>query len=209
MRHHQPLHTLATIFLLGLLAACKPPAGVGPAAVDAEDEKQIRALIGRMEVAWNRGDFRGYMEGFANPDVVFVSRGRIPEGLAGHARSLHPRLRDLSADARHAALLRHQDRDARTGCRAAHQPLSSRSAGEAARRHQHALDAQARRQVGHCTEPRVIARAGLKRGRQSSCIVREAMLLPEGVGQHLGGTSGVVRGGGPVAARALHRRHDE
>ena len=83
MRHHRPLHTLATIFLLGLLAACKPPAGVGPAAVDAEDEKQIRALIGRMEVAWNRGDFRGYMEGFANPDVVFVSRGEFQKDWQG------------------------------------------------------------------------------------------------------------------------------
>ena len=29
-----------------------------------------------MEEAWNRGDFRGYMEGFANPYVVFVSRGK-------------------------------------------------------------------------------------------------------------------------------------
>jgi uncharacterized protein (TIGR02246 family) len=30
-----------------------------------------------MQAAWNRGDFHGYMAGFANPDVVFVSRGRI------------------------------------------------------------------------------------------------------------------------------------
>ena len=41
------------------------------------EEEAIRALIARMQAAWNRGDFRGYMEGFANPDVVFVSRGRI------------------------------------------------------------------------------------------------------------------------------------
>jgi ketosteroid isomerase-like protein len=33
-----------------------------------------------MEAAWNRGDFRGYMEGFANPGVVFVSNGRIQDG---------------------------------------------------------------------------------------------------------------------------------
>ncbi len=41
------------------------------------EEEAIRAVIARMQAAWNRGDFRGYMEGFANPDVVFVSRGRI------------------------------------------------------------------------------------------------------------------------------------
>lgn len=42
-----------------------------------EDQEAIRAVIARMEEAWNRGDFHGYMAGFANPDVVFVSRGRI------------------------------------------------------------------------------------------------------------------------------------
>jgi uncharacterized protein (TIGR02246 family) len=41
------------------------------------DQDAIRTLIADMEVAWNRGDFNGYMAGFANPDVVFVSRGRI------------------------------------------------------------------------------------------------------------------------------------
>tara|TARA_R110002124_G_scaffold133942_7_gene296521 strand:+ start:6179 stop:6565 length:387 start_codon:yes stop_codon:yes gene_type:complete len=42
-------------------------------------EDAIRAVIAAMESAWNRGDFRGYMEGFANPDVVFVSGGRIQQ----------------------------------------------------------------------------------------------------------------------------------
>jgi uncharacterized protein (TIGR02246 family) len=36
-----------------------------------------------MEAAWNRGDFRGYMEGFWNPGVVFVSRGRFQDGWQG------------------------------------------------------------------------------------------------------------------------------
>jgi uncharacterized protein (TIGR02246 family) len=36
-----------------------------------------------MEAAWNRGDFRGYMEGFANPDVIFVSRGKFQRGWQG------------------------------------------------------------------------------------------------------------------------------
>lgn len=41
------------------------------------DQDAIRTVIADMEAAWNRGDFGGYMAGFANPDVVFVSRGRI------------------------------------------------------------------------------------------------------------------------------------
>jgi uncharacterized protein (TIGR02246 family) len=49
------------------------------ASWSAEDQA-IRALIGEMQAAWNRGDFAGYMAGFANPDVVFVSRGRIRTG---------------------------------------------------------------------------------------------------------------------------------
>lgn len=78
------LRTLATILLFALVAACKPQAQSASAAVDPEAEKQeIRALIGRMEVAWNRGDFRGYMEGFANPDVIFVSGGRFQKDWQG------------------------------------------------------------------------------------------------------------------------------
>ena len=43
----------------------------------AAEERAIRQVIGDMEAAWNRGDFRGYMQGFRNPDVVFVSRGQF------------------------------------------------------------------------------------------------------------------------------------
>jgi uncharacterized protein (TIGR02246 family) len=43
----------------------------------ATDSDAIRTVIAEMQAAWNRGDFHGYMAGFANPDVVFVSRGRI------------------------------------------------------------------------------------------------------------------------------------
>ena len=47
--------------------ACTTRVECSTAAVNQEVEEQaIRALIGRMEAAWNRGDFRGYMEGFAN-----------------------------------------------------------------------------------------------------------------------------------------------
>jgi ketosteroid isomerase-like protein len=36
-----------------------------------------------MEAAWNRGDFRGYMAGFVNPGVVFVSGGKFQSGWQG------------------------------------------------------------------------------------------------------------------------------
>ena len=36
-----------------------------------------------METAWNRGDFRGYMAGFKNTDVVFVSGGKFQAGWRG------------------------------------------------------------------------------------------------------------------------------
>ena len=64
---------IATVFAVPLCSAAS-----------AEEEKEaILALIGRMEAAWNRGDFRGYMEGFANPDVIFVSRGQFQKDWQG------------------------------------------------------------------------------------------------------------------------------
>jgi uncharacterized protein (TIGR02246 family) len=71
------MRACVAILVLALMAACQPQ-------VDEEAEKQaIRAVIARMEAAWNRGDFRGYMEGFANPDVVFVSRGQFQKDWQG------------------------------------------------------------------------------------------------------------------------------
>ena len=73
MKHHCLVATLTLV----LLAACTP-------RVDEQAEQQaIRDVITRMEAAWNRGDFRGYMEGFANPDVIFVSRGRFQKDWQG------------------------------------------------------------------------------------------------------------------------------
>ncbi|MBB5725117.1 uncharacterized protein (TIGR02246 family) [Sphingomonas endophytica] len=55
-----------------------------PAAADpAQDRAAILTLVAQMEQAWNRGDFRGYMAGFSNPDVVFVSSGRFQDGWQG------------------------------------------------------------------------------------------------------------------------------
>ena len=65
-------------------AACSPASPPPPSVTTEQVDKQaILDVIGRMEAAWNRGDFRGYMEGFANPDVVFVSKGRFQQGWQG------------------------------------------------------------------------------------------------------------------------------
>ncbi len=77
------IRTALAILVLAATVGCTSMAG-RDAAVDSEVEKQaIVALIGRMEQAWNRGDFRGYMEGFANPDVIFVSRGEFQKDWQG------------------------------------------------------------------------------------------------------------------------------
>ena len=47
------------------------------------DKAAILDTINRMEEAWNHGDFRGYMAGFKNPDVVFVSGGKFQQGWQG------------------------------------------------------------------------------------------------------------------------------
>ena len=53
------------------------------AASPQADRTAILSVIHRMEQAWNRGDFRGYMAGFKNPDVVFVSGGKFQQGWQG------------------------------------------------------------------------------------------------------------------------------
>jgi ketosteroid isomerase-like protein len=85
-----------------MCAGAKPapdPCGQGLAqeegsASAAADKKQILDVIARMQDAWNRSDFRGYMEGFKNPDVVFVSGGRIQSGWQG---TLDHYIRDYTA----------------------------------------------------------------------------------------------------------------
>jgi hypothetical protein len=73
---------IATLLpLLGSVAradTCSLP----PATVEAQ-KKLILALINGMQEAWNRSDFRGYMQGFKNPDVVFVSGGRFQNDWQG------------------------------------------------------------------------------------------------------------------------------
>ena len=53
------------------------------AASPKSDKAAILNVVEQMEGAWNRGDFRGYMAGFKNPDVVFVSGGKFQQGWQG------------------------------------------------------------------------------------------------------------------------------
>jgi ketosteroid isomerase-like protein len=53
------------------------------AATPQSDRAAILDVVHHMEEAWNRGDFRGYMAGFKNPDVVFVSGGKFQDGWQG------------------------------------------------------------------------------------------------------------------------------
>jgi uncharacterized protein (TIGR02246 family) len=84
----RPVLILALI--LAAVSCCRAPA-YDPAA----EQRAIRQVIAGMETAWNRGDFRGYMQGFKNPDVIFVSRGRFQRGWQG---TLDHYLRDYGGD---------------------------------------------------------------------------------------------------------------
>ena len=59
------------------------PALALAAATPQADKAAILETVHRMEGAWNRGDFRGYMAGFKNPDVIFVSGGKFQDGWQG------------------------------------------------------------------------------------------------------------------------------
>jgi len=66
------------------LAGCAPvPRPTLTPAAEQAEKQAIVDVIARMQAAWNRGDFRGYMEGFANPDVIFVSKGRFQRDWQG------------------------------------------------------------------------------------------------------------------------------
>ena len=66
-------------FLAILFVLLAVPAAASPSS----DRAEILSTVHRMEQAWNRGDFRGYMAGFKNPDVVFVSGGKFQQGWQG------------------------------------------------------------------------------------------------------------------------------
>lgn len=81
-------------------------APVAPSVAPEVEKAAILAVIQRMQDAWNRGDFRGYMEGFKNPDVVFVSGGRFQDGWQG---TLEHYIRDYGSSAEARGQLRFYD----------------------------------------------------------------------------------------------------
>ncbi|MBJ7483396.1 nuclear transport factor 2 family protein [Brevundimonas sp.] len=50
---------------------------------EAAERATILDTVATMQAAWNRGDYEGYMQGFKNPDVIFVSGGKIKNGWQG------------------------------------------------------------------------------------------------------------------------------
>lgn len=88
---------LLTLLSVDARAAPLPP------PVEAAEKSAILSVIQRMEAAWNRGDFAGYMEGFAKPDVVFVSRGKFQADWQG---TLDHYVRDYGTSAETRGTLR-------------------------------------------------------------------------------------------------------
>ena len=66
-----------------VVAACFLASAPAVAATPVAECAAILESILRMEAAWNRGDFPGYMAGFKNPEVVFVSGGKFQDGWQG------------------------------------------------------------------------------------------------------------------------------
>jgi uncharacterized protein (TIGR02246 family) len=87
----------------GSTATSAPPCA--PVDVDAEKAAILKVIVD-MQAAWNRGDFRGYMQGFKNPDVIFVSGGRFQDGWQG---TLDHYIRDYGASPETRGTLRFYD----------------------------------------------------------------------------------------------------
>ena len=85
--------------------AAAQPARLSAAQEQAEKAAILR-VITKMQAAWNRGDFRGYMEGFANPDVIFVSKGKFQKDWQG---TLDHYVRDYGASVDTRGTLRFYD----------------------------------------------------------------------------------------------------
>jgi uncharacterized protein (TIGR02246 family) len=95
------------LWVLALITLGAARVGVAEQPADADAEKAaIRQVISSMQAAWNRGDFRGYMQGFKNPDVIFVSNGRFQDGWQG---TLDHYIRDYGASAEARGTLRFYD----------------------------------------------------------------------------------------------------
>jgi len=103
---------LAATLMVGVLALIGPTsrsASCPPTKATQSgesDKKAILQVISDMQDAWNRGDFGGYMQGFKNPDVVFVSGGRFQRGWQG---TLDHYIRDYGASAESRGTLKFHD----------------------------------------------------------------------------------------------------
>jgi ketosteroid isomerase-like protein len=107
MRKALPVTLMAGLFAVmgpsSRSASCPPST---PLRADESEKKAILQVISAMQDAWNRGDFRGYMQGFKNPDVVFVSGGRFQQGWQG---TLDHYIRDYGASAESRGTLKFHD----------------------------------------------------------------------------------------------------
>jgi uncharacterized protein (TIGR02246 family) len=105
-----PLATRRNILFVGPLSVLGATtlADAAPCTtLDANGEKAaILKVITDMQAAWNSGDFRGYMQGFKNPDVIFVSGGRFQDGWQG---TLDHYIRDYGASPETRGTLRFSD----------------------------------------------------------------------------------------------------
>jgi uncharacterized protein (TIGR02246 family) len=88
-------------------ASADTPPSPPCATINADVEKAaILKVITTMQDAWNHGDFRGYMQGFKNPDVIFVSGGKFQDGWQG---TLDHYIRDYGASPDTRGTLRFYD----------------------------------------------------------------------------------------------------
>jgi uncharacterized protein (TIGR02246 family) len=93
-------------WIFALIAWGAVTAVAAPPVDSGAEKAAILKVITSMQAAWNRGDFRGYMQGFKNPDVIFVSGGRFQDGWQG---TLDHYIRDYGASADARGTLRFYD----------------------------------------------------------------------------------------------------
>ena len=98
-----PIIPRRNILFAALVLPCTP---LTQTIDEAAEKTAILGMIAAMQDAWNRGDFRGYMQGFKNPDVIFVSGGRFQAGWQG---TLDHYVRDYGTSADTRGTLRFYD----------------------------------------------------------------------------------------------------
>jgi uncharacterized protein (TIGR02246 family) len=105
-RLYVPALTVVLLICTGATTRSTPCTPARLAQSAAAEKAAILEVINTMQAAWNRGDFRGYMQGFKNPGVVFVSRGQFQDGWQG---TLDHYIRDYGKSAETRGTLRFYD----------------------------------------------------------------------------------------------------